>query len=327
MNKKLIAVAIAIIIIVAAVAVVWQYTSGDDEKPTGKIVINDYLGRTVSFDETPERVMCLGSSFVESMILLDCFDNIACIDKGSVTRLQSLYPEVSDLKIINSGMPGTATVELCYELGIDLVIAWGYYESGIRQLETAGIKVIGLYPQTINDVQEVTTLFGKIMAKEEKAKTLVDDMNNTLNRIEASAKEKAGADYGTYCDVYVELDTLYKGEYKSPCSDSITGELLNLLGVNYIFKNETGGSKYCQTEEILKYSPDYMIFMGPRDQPESEILRNNTIGVNAPGWTNPDTVMSVYTTTSESGFNGTWSSASPSLSNGLEYLYGLIYGE
>ena len=43
------------------------------------------------------------------------------------------------------------------------------------------------------------------------------------------------------------------------------------------------------------------------------------------GWGNPDTVLSIYTSESEPGFNGNWASATPSLVDGLEYLYDLIY--
>lgn len=326
MNKKIIAVVLALIVVLAAVVVVWQYTSGDDKSTEGPEYV-DYLGRTVTIEKTPERVLCLGSSFTESMIYLDCFDNIAGVDKGSITRLQSLHPEVSDLMTIDSGKPTSNTVEFCIKYNIDLVLAWGYYPDGIKLLEDAGIDAIALYPKTIEDVESVITLLGSIMDKEEKSKNIVLDMNNKINEITSKAKEKAGDKYGSYSKVYVELDTLYSGNYGSPNTDSITGSMLEILGVGYLGKGAAKTQAY-QTESIIAYAPDYMVFMGPRTQSESEILRNNTIGPDAPGWGNPNTEISIYTTTSsEPGFNGTWASATPSLIDGLEFLYDLIYGE
>lgn len=326
MNKKIIAVVLALIVVLAAVVVVWQYTSGDDKSAEGTKYVDD-LGRTVTIEKTPENVLCLGSSFTESMIYLDCFDNIAGVDKGSITRLQSLHPEVSKLMTIDSGKPSVNTVEFCVKYNIDLVLVWGYYADGIKLLEDAGIDAIALNPKTIEDVESVITLLGSIMDKEEKSKSIVLDMNNKINEITSKAKEKAGDNYGSYSKVYVELDTLYSGNYGSPNTDSITGSMLEILGVGYLGKGAAKTQAY-QTESIIAYAPDYLIFMGPRAQSESEILRNNTIGPDAPGWGNPNTEVSIYTTTSsEPGFNGTWASATPSLIDGLEFLYDLIYGE
>lgn len=327
MNKKIIAVVLALIVVLAAVVVVWQYTSGDDDKSAEGTEYVDYLGRTVTIEKTPEKVLCLGSSFTESMIYLDCFDSIEGVDKGSITRLQSLHPEVSKLKTIDSGKPNINTVEFCIKYNVDLVLVWGYYPNDIKLLEDAGIDTIALYPKTIEDVENVITLLGSIMDKEDKAESIVLEMNNKIGEITSKAKEKAGDKYGSYSKVYVELDTLSSGNYGSPNTDSITGSMLEILGVDYLGKGAAKTQAY-QTESIIAYAPDYMIFMGPRAQSESDILRNNTIGPDAPGWGNPNTEVSIYTTTSsEPGFNGTWASATPSLIDGLEFLYDLIYGE
>ena len=324
MNKKLIAVAIAIIIIVAAVAVVWHYTSANDDDTEWAFIIEDDLGRKVPFEKSPERVMSLGSSFTESMIYLDCLENIACVDKGSVTRLQSIYPEVADIDRVESGKPNTNTIDYCVTHGIDLVIVWGYYPDQIAQLESAGITVIGLYPKTIEDVQHVIALLGTIMSKEEKAESILSTMDTKISYITQNAKEKAGEQYGSYSRVYIELDTLSSGNYNSPNSNSITGTMLDILGVDYIGKN-ADKTQYYQTESIIEYAPDYLIFMGPRNQSELDILRNGMLDPESNGWGNPDTVLSIYTSESEPGFNGNWASATPSLIDGLEYLYDLIY--
>lgn len=330
MNKKIIAVVLALIVVLAAVVVVWQYTSGDDDKPAEGTRYVDDLGRTVLIEKTPERVLCLGSSFTESMIYLDCLDRIACVDKSSVTRLQTLYPEVMKLDTIDALKPDTNTVEYCFNNNIDFVIAWAYgsYSDGIKLLEDAGIDVIGLNPSKMDDINRVITLLGDIMGKKEKAQSIVSNMESKIEAIKTGAMEKAGKNYGSYVKVYVELDTLSKnnGDYASPHSGSITGSMLDILGVDYIGKDASKTQRY-QTESIIEYSPDYMVFMGPRNQSESEILRNNTIGPDAPGWSNPNTVVSIYTTNGEPGFNGNWTSATPSLIDGLEFLYNLIYGE
>lgn len=329
MNKKIIAVVLALIVVLAAVVVVWQYTSGDDKSAEGTEYVDD-LGRTVTIEKTPERVLCLGSSFTESMIYLDCFDRIAGVDKSSVTRLQTLHPEVVNLDTIDALKPDTNTVEYCINHNVDFVIAWAYgtYSDGIKLLENAGIDVIGLNPSKMDDVSRIITLLGDIMDKKEKAQSIVNDMENRIETIKTGAMEKAGDSYGSYAKVYVELDTLSKnsGDYASPNSSSITGSMLDILGVDYIGKDASKTQRY-QTESIIAYAPDYMVFMGPRNQPESEILRNNTIGPDAPGWSNPNTVISMYTADGEPGFNGTWASATPSLIDGLEFLYDLIYGE
>ena len=178
MNKKIIAVVVALTVVLAAVVVVWQYTSGDDDKPAEGTRYVDDLGRTVLIEKTPERVLCLGSSFTESMIYLDCLDRIACVDKSSVTRLQTLYPEVMKLDTIDALKPDTNTVEYCFNNNIDFVIAWAYgsYSDGIKLLEDAGIDVIGLNPSKMDDINRVITLLGDIMGKKEKAQSIASNM-------------------------------------------------------------------------------------------------------------------------------------------------------
>ena len=324
MNKKIIAVVFALIVIIAAVAVVWQFNSGGGDEDEGEKTISvvDYFGRTVTFDKSPERIIALGSSFVETLIYLDCFDNIICTNENTVSRLSPLYPDISSVDTVASMNPSTtSTIEYCVEHGIELAVVWGYssYQEGINLMESSGINVIALNPKSLDDVYSAISLLGTVMDKEEKATSVVQDMKDTISDIEQKAKDIAGNAYGEYRRVYIELDSSSSGSYSStsPCSESITATMLNILGVDYIGKSTSGTSKYFQDEEIIAYAPDYMVYMGPRDQSEYDILREGKIGPNASGWSNENTTVVIYDSESNVGFNGNWASATPSVVEGL----------
>jgi ABC-type Fe3+-hydroxamate transport system substrate-binding protein len=292
----------------------------NDNRPgdVGDIIVTDNRGVEVTFTESPKRVMSLGSSFTDTLVTLGCIDQVFAVDQSSVTRLTGTeYAGLSDKQRLTSGAPSTSTAEYALLYGIDCVIVWNFpsYSDGIKALEDAGVKVLALYPTDVGSVKEVIRVIGTVMGKSDVASALIEDIDRTIDDITELAKAKAGGAYGDYKRVYVELDTATR---TSPGSGTITGSMLDLLGVNYIRKGTTGSANY-GSEAINVFNPDIIVFMGPIAS-GYDVLRSGTINTSG-------VVVDIYDNTTGEGFNGNWASATPSFIKGLVYLYELIYGE
>jgi len=325
MATKLFVFVVAALVVSAGVGVFLLINNEDRSNTSGDITVVDNRGKTVSFSESPKRIMALGSSFTDTLVTLGCMDQIFAVDQSSITRLVGSgaeYDGLTSKQPLTSGSPSTSTADYALTYGIDCVIVWNFpsYTDGIAAVEKAGVKVLALYPTDIGSVEDIISLLGKVMGKSDVASALIDNMNTTIHNITELSKTKAGADYGSNdaLRVYIELDT---ASHTSPGTTTITASMLDMLGVNYISKfNGDASSRSYSPEEISLFSPNIMVFMGPV-APGYDVLRGGLISV--PGGVHVDT----YDNSTGDGFNGNWASATPSFIKGLVYLYVLIYGE
>lgn len=323
MNKLIVGIVVAILAIAGAATAIYWFAGDDDEgESTGDITVVDHSGRTVTFEGSPTRIMAMGSSFIETLIYLDCMDEIAVINESSIPRLEYEYPDLGKKDSIKSASNASAqdNAEFAVSRGVDCVIMWGY--SSEAMYVNAGLTVLKLYPKDMDSIKDTISILGIVMGKESAAEDLNDKINSTIEDIRNLAQTAAGPSYGSYKRVYMELDTVSEVAYKSPTGNSITGTLLNILGVDYMNKEGTSvGSLPVDTESILAYNPDYMIFMGPRD--DGNELRGGDIDGTKFGGGEP--VIDIYNKDTNKCFNGNWASATPSVIKGLVYLYNLIY--
>ncbi|MCL2143153.1 MAG: ABC transporter substrate-binding protein [Methanomassiliicoccaceae archaeon] len=316
-GMKIIAIAVAVAVVGGAAAAIIFWPSDDGGYEEGDITVVDDRGKSVTFAGPPERIMSLGSSFTDTLVTLGCMDRIYAVDQSSVNRLGYEYEGLSSKNVLSSGQPSASTAELALSYGIDCIIVWNFpsYAAGIDIIENAGIKVLALYPKDVESVKTVISTIGKVMGKDAAASELTDEIDRTIENITGLAKANAGESYGDHKRVYVELDAATP---TSPAKGSITGSMLDILGVDYIGRSASSSVRY-ETEEIVNFNPDIMVFMGPRDQTDYVILRNNDLLIIE------DVIIDIYR--DGVGFNGNWASATPSFIKGLIYLYELIYEE
>ena len=316
-SVKIVAIAVSVLVVEGTAAALVFWPSDDDGPGEGRIVVTDDRGKTITFENPPERIMSLGSSFTDTLAMLGCMDNIFAVDQSSVNRLGSEYPELSSKEIL-PGKPDASTADLALQYGIDCIIVWNFstYAEGMDVIEGIGIKVIALYPTDIGSVKTVISTLGKLMDKDVTASELVDDIDTTIENIAALATAKAGASYGDYKRVYIELDSATY--MTSPPKGSIKGSMLDILGVNYIGRSETTPIVYDIEDIKLVFQPDIVIFMGPVNETSEKMKRIDDLNI-------PGAIVDVYH--DGNGFNGNWASATPSFIKGLVYLYELIYAE
>ena len=158
-------------------------TSTSTNLTTSTTLSNTYtddIGRTVTIQGIPQRIVSLAPSDTEILFALGLGSEVVGTDDDSD------YPAAATtLPHVGSGYP-SFSVETIVSLKPDLVIGFGYTApSYVSQLESLGIPVVVLAPKDVSGVISDITLVGKITGATAAAETLTSSMQNSLNTIEA----------------------------------------------------------------------------------------------------------------------------------------------
>ena len=135
----------------------------------------DDMGRGVSIDKVPQRIVSHVPSITETLFALGLGERVVGVSDYCD------YPEEAKLKP-SVGDYFNPSIERIVALEPDLVLTDGHSES-IKGLEALGITFFAIDPQDIDGILEDIELLGKITGVERKAKALVSDMNGSLAQV------------------------------------------------------------------------------------------------------------------------------------------------
>ncbi len=146
------------------------------QSPSGNIV--DGLGRSVTIDKIPQRIVSLAPSNTEILFALGLDDKVV-----GVTEYCN-YPQAAKTKPKVGGF-STVDMEKVVSLEPDLVLATQIHgKTVIPALEKLGLTVVALTPSSLNEVLDSITLVGKITGQSREASKLLSTLRM---RIEAVA--------------------------------------------------------------------------------------------------------------------------------------------
>ncbi len=145
--------------------------------PPSSIQITDQLGRAVSIDKPPQRIISLAPSNTEILFALGLADRIV-----AVTDFCDYPPEAKEKPSI--GGFSTPNIEEVVAHDPDLILATSIHESKIiPQLENRGLTVLALNPNTIDQVLEAIALVGRATGTEKNASALISDMQKRIKAV------------------------------------------------------------------------------------------------------------------------------------------------
>jgi len=232
--------------------------------------ISDSLGRTITFDSIPQRIISTAPSSTEILYALGLGDKVV-----GVSNLCDYPEEVTTKYSKNAGtMVGDAfgmNLEAMIALDPDFVLGFGYNQlDWVLKLETQGIPVVILAPNNIDDLLSDIELIGKITGVEETAKELTADMMAELNDI--STKVKAKTAEGVRPTVLFE--TGYWNGIWTTGAGSFVSNLIYLAGGTDIGIAVSSGNPLISMEYISEQDPD-LIILGdsPWETKESVMAR------------------------------------------------------
>ena len=188
-----------------------------------EIVINDDYGKVV-FDKLPQRIISLYGAHTENLFYLGAGNKLVGVS------IHEDYPP-----------PATCKTALSYKddpekflaLSPDLVLVRRFvanrYPNLIKQLKEAGVKVVSLSPQNLDDFYKYLVTLGKITGKEKEAEELIAQFRKKIEEVKEKTKNVKNKKRIFFESIGKDISTT--------TPNSITAQLLDIIGAINIAKN------------------------------------------------------------------------------------------
>jgi iron complex transport system substrate-binding protein len=215
--------------------------------PAQAFQITDNRGITVTFAQSPQRIVTLLPSLTESICALDQCHRIVGTD-----RYSNFPATIPALPKLGGGID--PNVEAVLALKPDVVLLASSSRATVR-LEALGLKVLTLEPKTHADVQRVLKTLGQLL---ESPPDAVDKVWRHIDAsVSAAAQSLPPSVRATR--VYFEVS---RGPYGAGES-SFIGETLTRLGVKNVVPAALGPFPRLNPEFVVRANPD-LIMIGNR---------------------------------------------------------------
>jgi len=146
---------------------------------TYPLTLTDDLGREVTIEALPERIISLAPSNTEILFALDLGDRVV-----GVTDFCDYPPEALEKEKI--GGPHTPSIEDIVALEPDLILAASINPiEVVDTLEGMGFTVFGIESTDLDDILNDINTVGIITDKEAEANALIDDMQSKIDAVTA----------------------------------------------------------------------------------------------------------------------------------------------
>lgn len=215
--------------------------------PAYALQVVDDRGVTVTFAQTPQRIVSMLPSLTESVCAMAQCQRLVGVDR------YSNFPEsVKGLPVLGGGLD--PNIEGIVALKPDLVLVSAASRASSR-LEALGIKVVALETKTHADVRRVLHIVGVLLdVPEAQAAMLWRTIDSSVSAAAQSLSPKAKK-----TRVYFEVS---RGPYAAGES-SFIGETLQRLGVQNVVPAALGPFPKLNPEFVVRANPD-LIMIGNR---------------------------------------------------------------
>ncbi len=221
--------------------------------------ITDDRGVTVTFAQTPQRIVSMLPSLTESVCAMEQCHRLIGVD-----RFSNFPDSLKSLPKLGGGMD--PNIEAIVALKPDVVLVSGKSRSTER-LESLGLKVVALETKTHADVKRVLSVLGVLLAVPEAqgAERVWRVIDSGVSAAAQSLPVKAKT-----ARVYFEVS---RGPYAAG-EASFIGETLTRLGVKNVVPAKLGPFPRLNPEFVVRANPD-VIMIGNRSMVNA---------VAYPGW-------------------------------------------
>ncbi|WP_096669062.1 ABC transporter substrate-binding protein [Polaromonas sp. AET17H-212] len=216
--------------------------------PARALQLTDDRGVSVSFAQSPQRIVSLLPSLTESVCAMDQCQRLVGVDR------YSNYPaSVRSLPVLGGGLD--PNIEGIVALRPDVVLL-ATSSRASQRLESLGIKVVALEPKSHADVRRVLGKIGVLLDIPEAtgAARLWRTIDASISAAAQSLSPRARR-----ARVYFEVN---RGPYAAGES-SFIGETLTRLGVKNVVPASLGPFPRLNPEFVVRANPD-VIMVGNR---------------------------------------------------------------
>ena len=247
MKTRLLWVVVFVIVLVLSTGVFGACKSSEtEEEKVTTIEVTDMIGRTVTLDGIPGKIVSLAPSNTEILFSLGLDDKIVGVSDYCD------YPEAA-LEKPKIGGFSTSDVEKIVATEPDLILVTDMHVDEILPaLEKLGQTVVVIDPRSLDEVLESFTLIGEITGTGSKASQIVKDLEKRVNTIKdktgkLTADEKPRVFYVMWHDPLMTVG-----------NDTRIHELIETAGGTNIYA-DTVGYPTVELETLVEADPQVII--------------------------------------------------------------------
>ncbi|MBD3674382.1 MAG: ABC transporter substrate-binding protein [Planctomycetaceae bacterium] len=238
------------------------------------ITLTDALGRDVTFDAPPQRIISVAPKNTELIYFLGFDDRLV-----GVTTFCNYPPAAAKLDKIGGLTAQTINQELIVALNPDLILCSDrMHEPLIPQWEALGLKAFVLGAESLDAMYEEMQLLGRMMDDTEAADELIDSLSERVETIETGIA-KIPAD---------ERPKLFYQVWDDPLMgagpNSFIGQMMELTGGENILSDVKEPYPYVAHEIVVERNPDVIFAPTTHSQevnPEEIARQPAWKGINA----------------------------------------------
>lgn len=141
------------------------------------LTITDQIGREVTIERLPERIISLSPANTEILYALGLGDKIV-----GVTDYCDYPEEVATKEKI--GGYSDPNIEKIISLNPDLILATGIYLKPIEELEKLGVPSVAIEPENIDEMLDSIEIIGKATGRHKEAMDLIDSLKARIKKVE-----------------------------------------------------------------------------------------------------------------------------------------------
>ena len=235
--------------------------------------IVDDLGRQITIDKAPQRIVSHVPSITETLFALDLGEKVVGVSEYGD------YPEAAKAKPKVGGYYDPS-IEMIVDLNPDLVLTDGRAEKLMTQLDNLSIAVIVLQPKDIEGILRNIQLLGVVTDSEAKVNSVIKDMQQRMSYVSTRVKDVPRT------KVFYILPSEDLNNPWTAGPGSFVDSLIALAGGENIGAKAVSTWAQFSIEEVVNSDPEVIIVdakMGTAATPIEELVHH-------PAWQNTSAV-------------------------------------
>jgi iron complex transport system substrate-binding protein len=224
-----------------------EVTSADTVYP---LTITDDLGREITIEKEPQRIVSLAPSITETLFALGLDDKIVGITDYCD------YPEEATLKTRVASFTNP-NLEKLVSVEPDLIFAESIHETEvIPSLEELDLTVIVITDPSIEQILNNMLLIGEVTNVNQNARELVDELTSRISAVTGPIDELPESSLPRVIHILWDAPLYCTG------GSTYISEMFECAGGINIYDTEFEGSKEVSLEDIVDKNPEIMIITG-----------------------------------------------------------------
>ncbi|MGC9021893.1 MAG: ABC transporter substrate-binding protein [Dissulfurimicrobium sp.] len=232
------------------------------------VTYKDKLGRVVTVDAPVKRAVILIT--YDLIPALDIWDDVAGINRWAYSHddlFKATRPD-AEKTIPSVGTGDNVNIEAILALKPDLIITWTYRPEIMRFMEQKGLKVIGVYPEGIEELYEVMRLHGRLFNREKRTEFVINKMEEIFRlirqRVATIPEEK-------------RKRCLWLGGKPTTvaCGIGVTNDIFKMIGCINPAGDIQERNRDVSLERIITWSPDVIFIWGNAGYPIETVTKGS----------------------------------------------------